>query len=74
MPRNFYRQPGLNVDVYTPRTAALEVVDGDVEFYTELALASGPGALELGCGAEYSGYDKAPPAYGCEQIWIARRD
>lgn len=51
MPRNFYRQPGLNVDVYTPRTAALEVVDGDVEFYTELALASGPGALELGCGA-----------------------
>ncbi|MGB4862924.1 MAG: class I SAM-dependent methyltransferase [Tepidiformaceae bacterium] len=50
MPPDFYRCPGLNVDVYTLRTASLGVVEGDVEFYTELALASGRSALELGCG------------------------
>jgi SAM-dependent methyltransferase len=50
MPPDFYRQPGLNVDVYSLRTATLEVVEGDAEFYTELALESGGPALELGCG------------------------
>ncbi len=51
MPSDFYREPGLNVDVYPLRTSYLPVVDGDAAFYTELALASGGPVLELGCGA-----------------------
>ncbi len=50
MTRDFYAEPGLNVEVYTLRTALSPVVAGDVEFYRELAVAAPGPALELGCG------------------------
>lgn len=50
MPERFYSRRRLNVEIYAARTAGLPVVEGDAEFYAELArLAPGP-TLELGCG------------------------
>lgn len=46
----FYAQPGLNVEIYADRTASLPVVEGDADFYLELARAAPGPALELGCG------------------------
>lgn len=46
----FYSRPSLNVEIYADRSAALPVVDGDVEFYLQLARAAPGPALELGCG------------------------
>jgi SAM-dependent methyltransferase len=46
----FYSRPSLNVELYAGRTAALQVVEGDVEFYLQLARAAKGPALELGCG------------------------
>jgi len=50
MTDKFYSRPSLNVETYADRTAALPVVEGDVEFYLGLARAAGGPALELGCG------------------------
>lgn len=46
----FYSQRSLNVELYADRAAALPVVEGDVEFYLQLAMAAPGPALELGCG------------------------
>lgn len=47
---DFYHHESLNVEIYAARTAELAVIEGDLEFYLELAkVAPGP-ALELGCG------------------------
>lgn len=46
----FYSRPSLNVEIYADRTAALPVVDGDVDFYLELAREAPGPVLELGCG------------------------
>lgn len=46
----FYSRPSLNVELYAGRTAALPVVEGDVEFYLQLARSAPGPALELGCG------------------------
>lgn len=47
----FYGQPGLQLETYALRTSLNKVLEGDFEFYLELA-QRGPGpVLELGCGA-----------------------
>ena len=46
----FYTRRSLNVEIYAARTAALPVVEGDFEFYLELARQAPGPALELGCG------------------------
>ena len=46
----FYSRRSLNVEIYAERTAVLPVVEGDIDFYLELALAAPGPALELGCG------------------------
>ena len=50
MPELFYRRRSLNVEIYAARTARLPVVEGDFEFYLELARGARGPTLELGCG------------------------
>ncbi|MBK9545801.1 MAG: class I SAM-dependent methyltransferase [Dehalococcoidia bacterium] len=50
MAEPFYSRPSLHVEIYATRSASMPVVEGDIDFYLELARnAPGP-ALELGCG------------------------
>ena len=84
MPSDFYREPGLNVDIYPLRTSYLPVVDGDAEFYTELARETGGPVLELGCGAgrllaplanagfEITGLDMSPAMLAAAAVRIAK--
>jgi SAM-dependent methyltransferase len=46
----FYGRRGLNTEIYARRTPRLPVVEGDVEFYLELAREAPGRTLELGCG------------------------
>ena len=53
MAEPFYSRPSLHVEIYATRSASMPVVEGDIDFYLELARnAPGP-ALELGCGTAY---------------------
>ena len=51
MVEDFYSRQSLNVEVYAARSAALPVVEGDFEFYLELAREAPGPTLELGCGS-----------------------
>jgi SAM-dependent methyltransferase len=50
MPDPFYERRSLNVDIYAGRAAEMAVVDGDIDFYLELARRAPGPTLELGCG------------------------
>jgi len=51
-PPAFFQQPGLNVETYDVRSAQLQgtPVEGDVDFFVNLARETGGPVLELGCG------------------------
>ncbi|MEO8540896.1 MAG: class I SAM-dependent methyltransferase [bacterium] len=65
MTDRFYKRRRLNVEIYAARTAGVAVVEGDAEFYAELASSSGGPALELGCG---TGRLLAPLARGGVEV------
>ncbi len=50
MPDPFYSEPSLQTEIYAARSAALPVIEGDIEFYLELAQQAPGPTLELGCG------------------------
>ena len=58
---DFYARASLNVETYDSGTD-MEILDGDVEFYLDLARS-----------IEFSDFHRSPPAYAAEQVWVARR-
>lgn len=69
----FYSQRSLHVEIYAARTAGMPAIEGDGEFYLELARSVPGPPLELGCGAgrllvslaregiEVTGLDRSQP-------------
>ena len=46
----FYSRRSLNIEIYNERIDGLPVIDGDADFFLELAREAGGPSLELGCG------------------------